>query len=76
MIQDPIAILSVLLATVLVSLHLAARYEWARKASPVMLIIFAAALCSNLGLIPTDAPLYGAIASFAVLARLQYQAKL
>ncbi len=66
MIQDPIAILSVLLATVLVSLHLAARYEWAKKASPVMLIIFGAALCSNLGLIPTEAPLYGAIAGFAV----------
>ena len=54
MIQDPIAILSVLLATVLVSLHLAARYEWAKKASPVILIIFGAAVCSNLGLIPTD----------------------
>ena len=66
MIQEPIAILGVLLATVSVSLHLATRYELARRASPVMLIIFGAALCSNLGLIPTDAPLYGAIAGFAV----------
>ncbi|MGI9517959.1 MAG: DUF819 domain-containing protein [Pirellulaceae bacterium] len=66
MISDPLAILAVLLGVICLALHLVERYQWARRVSAIMLIIFLSALCSNLGLIPTDAPLYNSIMDFAV----------
>jgi uncharacterized membrane protein len=66
MITDPLAILAVLLGTVVVALHLVQRYVWAERASAVIVIIFLSAVCSNTGLIPTDAPLYGSLIGFAV----------
>lgn len=66
MIDDPLAILAVLLGVICLALHLVQRYQWARRVSAIMLIIFMSALCSNLGLIPTDAPLYSSIIDFAV----------
>ncbi|MDX1502638.1 MAG: hypothetical protein R3325_09760, partial [Thermoanaerobaculia bacterium] len=66
MLQTPLAILAVLLAVILGSLWLVRRYPWAERLSPIIWIIFGCALCSNLGLIPTDAPLYGDLIGFAV----------
>lgn len=66
MITEPLAILAVLLGAILFSVWITKRYAWAARFSVVLWIIFASALCSNLGLIPGDAPLYGATVSFAV----------
>ena len=66
MIKEPLAILAVLLGVICLSLQLVERYRWAQRISAIMLIIFLSALCSNLGLIPTDAPLYGSLMNFAV----------
>ena len=66
MITEPLAILAVLLGAILFSVWITKRYAWAARFSVVLWIIFASALCSNLGLIPGDAPLYGATVGFAV----------
>ena len=66
MIQDPLAILSVLLGVMAFSLWMVHRYRWAERLSPIIWIIFTSALCSNLGLIPTDAPVYGTLIDFTV----------
>lgn len=66
MINSPMGIFAVLLGAIYVSLRLVKRYKWAERFSAVMLIIFVSALCSNFGLIPTDAPLYGSLIGFAV----------
>ena len=66
MLNDPFVILTVLFGVILFSLKLVDRYRWAEKMSPVMLVLFFAALVSNLGIIPTDAPLYGDMVGFAV----------
>ncbi|MDJ0652525.1 MAG: DUF819 family protein [Xanthomonadales bacterium] len=66
MITETLAIVAALLAVIFLSLQLVERYAWARRASPVMLIIFLAALLSNVGIIPTEAPIYGALIGFAV----------
>ena len=66
MITEPLAILAVLLGAILFAVWITKRYAWAARFSVVLWIIFGAALCSNLGLIPDDAPLYGATVGFAV----------
>jgi uncharacterized membrane protein len=66
MIQEPLAIVAVLLGAIFFSLRMVQRYAWAERFSVIIWIIFTSALCSNLGLIPTDAPVYGALIGFAV----------
>jgi len=66
MITEPLAILAVLLGAILFATWITKRYTWAARFSVVLWIIFGAALCSNLGIIPGDAPLYGATVGFAV----------
>ena len=66
MIQDPLGQLVVLVAVVWVSLALTGRYAWAERFSAVLWILLLAALASNLGLIPTEAPLYGQLIGLAV----------
>lgn len=66
MIQEPLAILAVLLGAIYFSLRMVNRYVWAKRLSPIMWIIFTSAILSNVGLIPTDAPLYGSLIGFTV----------
>ncbi len=66
MIQEPLAILAVLLGAIYFSLKMVNRYVWAERLSTIMWIIFTCAILSNLGLIPTDAPLYGSLIDFTV----------
>ncbi len=66
MITDPLAIIAVLWAVILFSLFMVGRFAWARRLSTILWVLFTGALLSNAGLIPTDAPVYGAIIDFAV----------
>ncbi len=66
MITQPLAIVAVLFGIILVALKLVDRFKWAEKMSPVVLVLFLAAVASNTGIIPTDAPVYGSIAGLAV----------
>lgn len=66
MIKEPLAIFAVLLGVICLALYLVDRYQWAKHVSAIILIIFLSALCSNLGLIPTAAPIYNSIIGFAV----------
>ncbi len=66
MIQEPLAVVTVLLGAIFFSLRMVDRYGWAARLSAIIWIIFTSALCSNLGLIPTDAPVYGALIGFTV----------
>jgi uncharacterized membrane protein len=66
MITEPLAILAVLLGVIYVSLRLVNRFPWAKRLSTIIWIIFLSAFVSNLGLVPTDAPLYGGMIGFAV----------
>lgn len=66
MIEDPLAVLAVLLGVIYVSLRLVNRFVWAKRLSTIIWIIFLSAFASNLGLIPTDAPLYGSLIGFTV----------
>lgn len=66
MITEPLAIFAVLLAAITSSVWITQRYAWAARFSVALWIIFTSALCSNLGLIPSGAPLYGSIVGYAV----------
>ncbi|MGD8580353.1 MAG: DUF819 family protein, partial [Lysobacterales bacterium] len=66
MITEPLAILAVLLAAIVFSLWITKRFKWAARLSVIMWIIFVSALCSNLGLIPASAPLYGSMVGYSV----------
>lgn len=66
MIDDPLTIFAALLGAVFLSLKLVERYVWAQRASAVMVILFVTALMSNVGLIPTQAPVYNAVIGFSV----------
>ena len=66
MISEPLAIIAMLLGTIHFSMRITRRYAWAQRLSTVIWIIFTSALVSNLGLIPTDAPLYGMLVGFTV----------
>ncbi len=66
MIEAPLAIFAVLSAVVWFALYMVHRFAWARRLSAILWILFTAALCSNTGLIPTDAPLYGRLLDVTV----------
>lgn len=66
MLSAPLSIAFMLLATVAVSLWLCDRYAWAKRVSALLLILGSSALCSNLGLIPRQSPVYGAVSGFCV----------
>lgn len=66
MIQDPYQLFVVFLGVVLLAVELDRRYAVVRKISPVVLILFLGGLLSNIGLITTDSPLYGAVIDFTV----------
>lgn len=66
MIYQPVQLAAVFLGLVLLSVWLDARYAWARKISPVVLILFFAGLVSNVGLITDRSPFYDGLASFTV----------
>ena len=66
MLQAPLAIIAVLLGAIFFSLQMVKRFAWAEKLSAVMWVIFTSALASNLGLIPTDAPVYHGLIDFTV----------
>jgi len=65
-ITEPLAIFAVLLAAIVFSLWMTKRFAWASRLSVVMWIIFISALCSNLGLIPSNASLYGSMVGYSV----------
>jgi uncharacterized membrane protein len=66
MIDHPLQLAAVFLGLVLLSVWLDARYAWARKISPVVLILFFAGLVSNVGFITDRSPFYDGLASFTV----------
>jgi uncharacterized membrane protein len=66
MIEDIYQLTSVFLGLVLLSVWLDMKYEWARKISPVVMILFLAGLLSNIGLITNRSPFYEELASFTV----------
>ncbi|NNK49550.1 MAG: DUF819 family protein, partial [Gemmatimonadetes bacterium] len=66
MIDQPVQLAAVFLGLVLLSVWLDARYAWARKISPVVLILFFAGLVSNVGFITDRSPFYEELAGFTV----------
>jgi uncharacterized membrane protein len=65
-IGDPYQLTAVFLGLVLLSVWLDARYAWARKISPVVMILFLAGLLSNVGLITDRSAYYEALVDFTV----------
>jgi len=65
-IDQPVQLAGVCLAVVLLSVWLDARYSWARKISPVVLILFLAGLLSNIGFITDRSAFYDGLAGFTV----------
>jgi len=66
MIENSYQLLAVFLGLVLLSVWLDSKYTWARKLSPVLMILFLAGLLSNIGLITDRSPFYGGLADFTV----------
>lgn len=66
MIDQPVQLAAVFLGLIVLSVWLDARYAWARKISPVVLILFFAGLVSNVGLITDRSPFYEGLAGFTV----------
>jgi uncharacterized membrane protein len=66
MIEAPKQLLAVFLGLVWLSVWLDSRYGWARKISPVVMILFLAGLISNLGLITRRSTFYDEVAGFTV----------
>jgi len=66
MINDPYQLTAIFLGLVLLSVWLDARYAWARKISPVVMILFLAGLISNIGLITDRSEYYDGLAGFTV----------
>jgi uncharacterized membrane protein len=66
MIEGPYELLSVFLGLVLLSVWLDSRFTWARKISPVVMILFLAGLLSNIGLLTDRSPFYDELAGFCV----------
>jgi uncharacterized membrane protein len=66
MIEDISQLTAIFLGVVLLSVWLDLKYEWARKISPVVMILFLAGFLSNIGLITNRSPFYEALASFTV----------
>jgi uncharacterized membrane protein len=66
MIEDPYQLTAIFLGVVLLSVWLDSRYAWARKISPVVMILFLAGVLSNIGLITDRSPFYDGLAAFTV----------
>ena len=66
MIQDHFQLFIVLSGVILLCVYLEKRFEFARKISAVVLIMFVAAAVSNVGLIPDDSKLYGLLSDFTI----------
>ncbi len=66
MIEAPYELLSIFLGLALLTVWLDSRYAWARKISPVVMILFLAALLSNIGLITDRSPFYDELTDFTV----------
>jgi uncharacterized membrane protein len=66
MIDDTYQLTAVFLGVILLSVWLDSKYEWARKISPVVMILFFAGLLSNIGLITDRSPFYDTLADFTV----------
>ncbi len=66
MIQEPFQLFIVLLGVVLISVFLVEKFRFARKLSPVLLILFIGAIVSNTGIITTESPFYETLIGLAV----------
>ena len=66
MITDSFYILIVFLGIISIALTLISRFEIANKISPVILILFFAALLANIGVIPTKHDFYTQLSGYAV----------
>jgi uncharacterized membrane protein len=66
MISDAYQLTALFLGLVLTSVWLDRRYQWARKISPVVMILFFAGVLSNVGLIVDRSEYYDALADFTV----------
>ena len=66
MINNPFHILVLFLGLISLSLALVSKSALAKKISPVIIILFSAALVANLKIIPTESPLYDNLLSYAV----------
>ncbi len=66
MIENSYHLLAIFLGLILLSVWLDLRFEWARKISPVIMILFFAGLISNLGMITDRSPFYDELAGFTV----------
>ncbi len=66
MINDPYQLTAIFLGVMLLSVWLDSKYAWARKISPVMMILFLAGLLSNIGLITDRSEYYDGLAGFTV----------
>lgn len=66
MINNPFHILVVFLGIISLALTLVSKSSIAKKISPVLIILFSAAVLANLKIIPTESPLYENLLSYAV----------
>lgn len=66
MINDPFHILIVFLGIISLSLTLIARFEFAKKISPVIMMLFFTSLLANTGVIPTEHSFYKQLSGYAV----------
>ncbi len=66
MIKNPNHLLAIFLGVIVLSVWLDAKYAWARKISPVLMIISLAGFVSNIGLITDSSPFYEELAGFTV----------
>ncbi len=66
MINNPTHLLAIFLGLILLSVWLDSTYAWARKISPVLMIISFAGFVSNIGLITDSSPFYEELAGFTV----------
>lgn len=66
MIENPYELLCVFLGLTALTVWLDSRYAWARKISPVVMILFLAGLLSNIGLIADRSPFYDELTDFTV----------
>lgn len=64
--QSPLAIATLLVASVGLALWLCDRYRWAARISALVLILLFTATASNLGWIPNQSPIYDSVSSFCV----------
>jgi uncharacterized membrane protein len=66
MIENIYQLTAIFLGVVVLSVWLDSKYGWARKISPVVMILFLAGLLSNIGLITDRSPFYEALTGFTV----------